>query len=210
MAKRRLLPMHWRSRNVRGFRDQSIVAKRLLSSLRHLKRSSIITSAMMGVNGLIDVSLDHTSDAFVFHVAPASTNDGHREKENSSILSRIINRIAKQRSIEVQRDDNLIHFLLLREPSTINCTIKRNMLTCRPSFPASKSNSLYFEILYSYIKFHGIGTIISPKKQNFDPGLEMHVCVGTFVSIQSKSDAIRSVVSRWRSGIHDKAIYAKS
>lgn len=62
-----------RSRNVRGFRDRSIVAKRLLSSLQHLKRSSIITSVMMEVNGLIDVSLDHTSGAFVFHLALGST-----------------------------------------------------------------------------------------------------------------------------------------
>lgn len=58
-----------RSRNVRGFRDRSIVAKRLLFSLQHLKRSSIITSVMMEVNGLIDVSLDHTSSTFVFHLA---------------------------------------------------------------------------------------------------------------------------------------------
>lgn len=56
-----------RSRNVRGFRDRSIVAKRLLSSLQHLKGSSIITFAMMEVNRLIDVSLDRTSSAFVFH-----------------------------------------------------------------------------------------------------------------------------------------------
>lgn len=54
MAKWRLLPIAaaW-SRNVCGFRDRSIVAKRLLSfSLRHLKWSFIINTAMIEVNGL--------------------------------------------------------------------------------------------------------------------------------------------------------------
>jgi len=88
-----------RSRNVRGFRDRSIVAKRLLSSLQHLKRSSIITSVMMEVNGLIDVSLDHTSGAFVFHPALGSMSMP-RAPELSFFFTSVLIKNSVKRTIE--------------------------------------------------------------------------------------------------------------
>jgi len=124
-----------RSRNVRGFRDRSIVAKRLLSSLQHLKRSSIITSVMMEVNGLIDVSLDHTSGTFVFHLALESIGLKLLQSTFLSILF-LIKILFNKNSWRIWRKDDSFKNL-----ETINLIGKFNL------------NFINFVVFYSWLQF---------------------------------------------------------